>query len=69
MLGQALADLATIGILQQRSIERGDRLTGQLQTALTSRLMIDRMGDGVLAERGSVSLDEALARLCGYARA
>ncbi|WP_410574814.1 hypothetical protein [Amycolatopsis sp. cmx-4-61] len=55
--------------MQQRSIERGDRLTGQLQTALTSRLMIDRMGDGVLAERGSVSLDEALARLCGYARA
>ncbi|WIX92452.1 GAF and ANTAR domain-containing protein [Amycolatopsis sp. DG1A-15b] len=67
-LGQALADVATIGILQQRSIERGDQLTEQLQTALTSRLVIEQ-AKGVLAEHGTVSMDEAFARLRGYARA
>jgi transcriptional regulator with GAF, ATPase, and Fis domain len=67
-LGQALADVATIGILQQRSIERGDQLTEQLQTALTSRLVIEQ-AKGVLAEHGAVSMDVAFARLRGYARA
>ncbi len=66
-LGQALADVATIGILQQRSIERGDQLNGKLQTALTSRLVIEQ-AKGVLAEHGAVSMDEAFSRLRGYAR-
>ncbi|UOZ04907.1 GAF and ANTAR domain-containing protein [Amycolatopsis sp. WQ 127309] len=67
-LGQALADVATIGILQQRNIERGDQLTEQLQTALTSRVVIEQ-AKGILAEHGAVSVDEAFTRLRGFARA
>jgi len=38
-VGQALADVATIGLLQQRAIHRRDVLTEQLQTALNSRVI------------------------------
>ncbi|GLY42791.1 transcriptional regulator [Amycolatopsis sp. NBRC 101858] len=67
-LGQAMADVATIGILQQRSIERGDQLADQLQTALTSRVVIEQ-AKGILAGHGAVSVDEAFTRLRGHARA
>ncbi|MDT8915223.1 GAF and ANTAR domain-containing protein [Amycolatopsis sp. PS_44_ISF1] len=66
-LGQALAGVATIGLLQQRTIEQGDRLAGQLKTALTSRVVIEQ-AKGVLAERGSVSMDEAFSHLRAHAR-
>lgn len=68
LLGQALADIATIGILQQREIEQGELLSRQLQTALHSRVVIEQ-AKGVLAEHGSLSMDEAFVRLRGYARA
>ncbi|WP_410661839.1 ANTAR domain-containing protein [Amycolatopsis sp. lyj-112] len=67
-LAQAMADVATIGILQQRSIKTGDQLTGQLQIALNSRVVIEQ-AKGVLAERGSLTMDEAFTRLRGHARA
>ncbi|MCS7482963.1 GAF and ANTAR domain-containing protein [Umezawaea endophytica] len=67
-LGQALSDVATIGILQHRTIERGDQVASQLQTALTSRVAIEQ-ARGVLAERGGLSMDEAFTALRGYARA
>ncbi|SES47833.1 GAF and ANTAR domain-containing protein [Actinokineospora terrae] len=67
-LGQALADVATIAILQQRSIEVNDRLTTQLQTALDSRVVIEQ-AKGVLAERGGLTMDEAFSALRGQARA
>ncbi|WIX82893.1 GAF and ANTAR domain-containing protein [Amycolatopsis carbonis] len=66
-LGQALADVATIGILQQRTIARGDQLTDQLQTALNSRVVIEQ-AKGALAQHGRVLMDEAFTRLRGYAR-
>ena len=39
-LGQVFADVATIGILQERAIRRGEVLNKQLQTALHSRVVI-----------------------------
>ncbi|MDQ3402175.1 MAG: GAF and ANTAR domain-containing protein [Actinomycetota bacterium] len=66
-LGQAFADVATIGILQHRHIERGDQLSEQLQTALTGRVLIEQ-AKGVLAERGALSMDDAFSRLRTYAR-
>ena len=66
-LGQALADVATIGLLQQRAIHRRDALTEQLQTALNSRVLIEQ-AKGVLAERLQLSVDDAFAILRHAAR-
>ena len=61
-VGQALADVATIGLLQQRAIHRRDILTEQLQTALNSRVLIEQ-AKGVLAERLRIDIDQAFALL------
>lgn len=66
-LGQALADVATIGILQERAIRRGAVVTEQLQTALNNRVVIEQ-AKGVLAERGGLSMDVAFDRLRRHAR-
>ncbi|MEH1167733.1 GAF and ANTAR domain-containing protein [Micromonospora sp. CPCC 205539] len=65
--GQGLADVATIGLLQQRAIQRGDTLTEQLQTALTSRVLIEQ-AKGVLAERLNVDVGVAFTMLREGAR-
>jgi GAF domain-containing protein len=66
-IAQALADVATIGLLQQRAIRRRDALTEQLQTALNSRVLIEQ-AKGVLAERLRVDVDEAFTILRAAAR-
>ena len=53
-LGQALADIATIGILQERAIRHGEVVTEQLQNALNSRVVIEQ-AKGVLAQLGNVA--------------
>ena len=66
-LGQALADVATIGILQERAIRRGEVVNEQLQTALNNRVIIEQ-AKGVLAERSGLTMDTAFDRLRRYAR-
>jgi GAF domain-containing protein len=66
-IGQALADVATIGLLQQRAIHRRDILTEQLQTALNSRILIEQ-AKGVLAERLHLDVADAFTLLRSGAR-
>jgi GAF domain-containing protein len=64
---QALADVAAIGLLQERAIRRGELLTEQLQGALNSRIVIEQ-AKGAVAQARGVSVDEAFALIRGYAR-
>lgn len=66
-LGQALADVATIGILQERAIRRAEVVNEQLQMALTSRVTIEQ-AKGVLSQHFGDNVEEAFDRLRRYAR-
>ena len=59
---QALADVATIGLLHARAIRRGEELTEQLQGALNSRVVIEQ-AKGVIAQIHRTSVDEAFTLL------
>ena len=64
---QALTDIATIAILQNRSaIEKRD-LNAQLQQALSSRVVIEQ-AKGVIAERRQISADAAFDVIRRHAR-
>ncbi|GLZ00694.1 GAF and ANTAR domain-containing protein [Actinoplanes sp. NBRC 103695] len=64
---QALADVATIGLIQERAIRRSEALTEQLQGALNSRIVIEQ-AKGALAQVQDISVDEAFRRIRAYAR-
>ncbi|HET9998899.1 MAG TPA: GAF and ANTAR domain-containing protein [Nocardioides sp.] len=55
---QALADIATIALIQERNITRSGLLTEQLQGALNSRIVIEQ-AKGALAQMESTTLDDA----------
>jgi len=66
-IAQALADVATIGMVQHRVHAQQELLTGQLQTALNSRVVIEQ-AKGVLAERRSMFMEQAFEELRTFAR-
>jgi transcriptional regulator with GAF, ATPase, and Fis domain len=66
-LGQALADIATIGLLQERAVRESGLLAQQLQTALNSRVTIEQ-AKGVLLASGDIKVDRAFELMRAYSR-
>ncbi|MFI6096519.1 GAF and ANTAR domain-containing protein [Lentzea sp. NPDC051213] len=66
-IGQAMADVATVGLIQERVIAAGELLAVQLQTALTSRVQLEQ-AKGVLAQRARLPMDQAFLLMRDYAR-
>jgi GAF domain-containing protein len=66
-IGQAMADVATVGLLQERAIAARELLATQLQAALTSRVVLEQ-AKGMLAQRAGLTLDQAFHLMRGYAR-
>lgn len=64
---QALADVATIALLQERALERVTLLAGQLERALSSRVVIEQ-AKGALAQLHGIEPDLAFEMLRSYAR-
>lgn len=67
LVAQALADVATIGILQHRAASENRLIAEQLQYALNSRIVIEQ-AKGVLSARASLDMDEAFTTMRQYAR-
>ncbi|WP_020669507.1 GAF and ANTAR domain-containing protein [Amycolatopsis nigrescens] len=63
----ALVSVATIGLLQERSMRSQEVLIEQLQSALNSRVVIEQ-AKGLVAERLGTDLGAAFNALRGYAR-
>lgn len=66
-VAQALADVATIGIVQQRALHRAHLVEVQLQHALHSRITIEQ-AKGIIFEQASVSMWDAFTLLRTYSR-
>lgn len=66
-VAQAMADVATIGLLHERNLHEQTLLSEQLQTALHSRVLIEQ-AKGVLAARANVSVSEAFNHMRAQAR-
>lgn len=67
LVTQALADAATIAIIQDNAIREARAVAVQLQSALNSRIAIEQ-AKGVIAERHQLDMDAAFALLRTYAR-
>jgi len=64
---QAFADVATIGILHERTLRESAILSEQLRAALNSRIVIEQ-AKGVISHTRGVSIDDAFALMRQYAR-
>ncbi|MEV3858440.1 GAF and ANTAR domain-containing protein [Streptomyces sp. NPDC050095] len=66
-IAQTLADMAAVGLHNQRAYAQYRELTRQLQAALASRVRIEQ-AKGMLAERWETEPDAAFSTLRQYAR-
>ena len=64
---QALADVATIAILQHRLVVETQTVNEQLSLALSSRIVIEQ-AKGMIAQRQRVAVEQAFQRLRTHAR-
>ena len=62
-LGQGMADIAAIALLQERTVRESRSVIAGLQGALNSRVIIEQ-AKGMLAERRQIDVD---GRSCGCA--
>jgi len=67
VVAQALADIATITIIQNRAVVASHELNAQLESALSSRVVIEQ-AKGIIAERRRIPVDDAFAQLRRHAR-
>lgn len=67
VLAQAMADVATIGIVQDRILTNHATINDQLTAALDSRVRIEQ-AKGLLAHRHDITVEEAFALLRSHAR-
>lgn len=66
-VARALADVATIALMQERAITHAEAMTKQLQAALNSRIVIEQ-AKGAVARSFGIGVDEAFDLLRGHAR-
>jgi GAF domain-containing protein len=64
---RGFADVATIGIIHQRTLAASETVSAQLEHALRSRVVIEQ-AKGVIAFANDISVDDAFSRLRAYAR-
>jgi len=66
-IAQSLADIATLGIIHERSFRQPHAIKEQLHLALDTRILIEQ-AKGVVAQIGSMSMDASFDALRHYAR-
>jgi transcriptional regulator with GAF, ATPase, and Fis domain len=66
-LAQALAHVASVALVQDKAAADKDLIVGQLNTALSSRVVIEQ-SKGVLAQKGGLDMNQAFAALRRYSR-
>ncbi len=67
-LAQALADVASVALLQAGAAVDGDALTARLRAVLDARVVVEQ-AKGVIAHTGALTVDAAFGRLRSHARA
>ncbi|WP_052226502.1 GAF and ANTAR domain-containing protein [Microbacterium mangrovi] len=67
LAAQAFADVATIGILHERTLRESEVLAQQLQAALNHRVVIEQ-AKGVVSYTNNVLIDEAFEMIRDYSR-
>ncbi len=66
-IAQAMAEMAAIGLIQERALRERNVLAAQLEAALNSRVIIEQ-AKGMIAEYLTMTVDDAFELLRNYAR-